>query len=682
MSDLWVAQTNMNRGELDPQLVGRIDLAAYYNGLFTALNVRTIPQGGVKKRPGQEFLDDAEGDGRVENFSFNIAQNYLLAFSAGKMQIFKDGVLQTNINGSGDDFLVVPWTLAQIKDFDYIQSADTIIITHKDVEPQKITRSSDTAWTIVTSFLTNIPQFDFNDGASPTPVSEVQTLLFASKNTGDRYKLSLEGVLSDDDIVFADDDTTNQENIRRGLQDLSNTPNAGISVTTDLSLTTYRVTLANDSAKDWDLITAAPVFTKDAAFEVTTTRITAGTSRGEDTWSGTRGWPRTTTFHEGRLWFGGSSARPATIWASRLGDFFNFDQAKGRDDEGIEATLDTDQVNAIEAIFSNRSLQIFTSGAEFFVPESPITPSNIAVKPQSALGSKRIRPVTIDGVTLFVQRTGKALNQFVFINEFQANQSRSVSVLAPHLIKLPVQIAASRGTESSDVNYVYIVNGDGTLTVFNTLINEDVTAFTAWESRSAAGLIKSVAVVDNTLYLLMQRTIGGVAKFYIERENTVLNTDSAVRKTGLASDTLTGLTHLEGETVRVKADGAVQDDEVVSGGQITIERTADTIEAGLDYSPTIKTMPLNVPLENGPNAASKKRINRVAVNVFESNGIIVNGQRLADKTIGVDQFDSPTPQTEFKRIHLHGWSLEADVTITQNTPMPFQILSILMEVKT
>ena len=58
MADLWQFQTNMNRGELDPQLTGRVDLAAYYNGLKTALNVLTIPQGGVKKRPGMEYLAD------------------------------------------------------------------------------------------------------------------------------------------------------------------------------------------------------------------------------------------------------------------------------------------------------------------------------------------------------------------------------------------------------------------------------------------------------------------------------------------------------------------------------------------------------------------------------------------------------------------------------------------------
>jgi hypothetical protein len=125
----------------------------------------------------------------------------------------------------------------------------------------------------------------------------------------------------------------------------------------------------------------------------------------------------------------------------------------------------------------------------------------------------------------------------------------------------------------------------------------------------------------------------------------------------------------------------VQSDEVVVGGEITIEREADTIEAGLEYLPIITTMPLNVNLQNGPNASSKKKIARVSLQLFESNGVIVNGERIADKTIGQDQFDAPEPQTGVVRMFILGWSLEADVTITQDTPMPMTILNLGMEVK-
>ena len=163
MPKLWTFQSNLNKGEVDPLTVGRIDLEAYYSAVRTATNVLSIPQGGMKKRPGKEFLGDALGDGRCESFSFNVEQNYLLVFSALKVQIFKDGVLQTNINGSGFDYAVTPWSLAQLADMDYIQSADTVIIVHPDVAPTSITRTSDTAWAVTTISLTSVPQFDFDE---------------------------------------------------------------------------------------------------------------------------------------------------------------------------------------------------------------------------------------------------------------------------------------------------------------------------------------------------------------------------------------------------------------------------------------------------------------------------------------------------------------------------------------
>lgn len=664
----------MNRGELDPLLVARIDIQAYYNGLSEATNILTIPQGGAKKRPGQLFLGEAFGDGRIENFSFNTEQNYLLVFTDLRVQIYKDGVLQTNINGSGNDWLDTPWSLAQVKDFDFIQSADTAVIVQEGIAPQLLTRSSDTDWAVGSVPLTNIPQFDFNDASSPVPTNEIQDIAFTDVSEGDRYKVALNGFLSEE-IVFGGDASTNEEAIRDAIQNLPNTGNTGVSAV-DQTGDVYRVTLSGQSANNWELITVTAVLTKQTTFAGATTRIQAGTSSKEDVWSNTRGWPRTCTFHEGRLYFGGSTSRPATLWGSNVNDFFNFDAGRGRDDESIDVTLDTDQVNAIRAIFSNRSLQIFTSGAEFYIRVSPVTPENVAVVPQTNLGSRKLRPVSIDGVTLFAQRTGKVINQFVFVNEFQSNQSASISSLAPHLIKNPIEMVASRGTQETDANYVYILNDDGTLTVFNTLAAEGIQAFTNWESAN----IKSVSVVSDELYLLVEREINGSTVYYVEIEDNSVFTDSC-KVQNLLSDTITGIEHLEGETLDVRADGAYQGQFVVSGGEITINREANSIEAGLPYRPTIRTMPINIGLQNGPNAASKKRIMRAAIQLFESNGVIVNGQRLADKAIGQNQFDAPEPQTGVKRITLLGWSLEAYIEITQDTPMPMTILSIGSEVR-
>lgn len=689
----WQFQSAMNKGELDPLLLGRIDLQAYYNGLSKAENVLTIPQGGAKRRPGMEFIKALEfGGSRMERFAFGDNLEYLLVFVQFRLYIFKVDEFSVNqinnINGSGNDYLTLPFeifpgNLNNDDSFDYIQSTNTAIITQGDLTPQRITRQSDTEWTIEDVPLTNIPQYDFNDDDSPVPVSEIQVATFNNYIEGDRYKISLEGFLTEE-VVWAGDDEANAENIRIAIQDLRNTGNSGVLVSVLVNIVT--ITFSGDSANDWDLLTFTAFSTRSVDFAVTVAETQAGTTRKEDVWSFGRGFPRVCTFHEGRLWFGNTDSQPSTIWGSKVNFFFDFDEGRARDDEGIFATLDTDQLNSIRALYSNRSLQIFTTGAEFYVRESPITPSNIAVIPQTNMGSKRIRPVTIDGVTLFPQKSGKSINQFVFLNDIQSNASAPVSSLAAHLINDPIQMSVQRGSEASDANYVYILNVDGGITVFNTLVSEDVQAFSSW---STTDPIDSIAVVRGRLFTLVNRIIDGVDYLYVEGETKRydddggINTDSMVQASVFGNDIITGLESLEGRVVDVKIDNNYAGQFTVTGGEIEYPGFDGTfIEVGIPYTPIIRTMPINTGLKNGPNASSKKKILRASIRRHESNGVIVNGQRLADRTIGVNQFDAPIPQSDLKRITLLGWSLEAYVTVTQDTPYDMTILSIGMEVKT
>ena len=213
------------------------------------------------------------------------------------------------------------------------------------------------------------------------------------------------------------------------------------------------------------------------------------------------------------------------------------------------------------------------------------------------------------------------------------------------------------------------------MAVYNTLASEDVQGFTEWVTD---GDIISATVVDDLLYTYVKRTVGGVDTYFLEREDTAITTDSSVSAT--STDTLTGLSHLEGETIDVVADGAYKGEFVVSGGQVTIDREADVIYGGLNFTPILETMPLNISLQNGPNAALPKRIVRAGVELYEANGVLVNGQRIADKTMGVDVFEPPSPKTGLERIFLQGWDVESTLTITQDEPVPMQILAVYLEV--
>ena len=83
---------------------------------------------------------------------------------------------------------------------------------------------------------------------------------------------------------------------------------------------------------------------------------------------------------------------PNTVFGSKVADFFNFKTDEALDDDAIFVTISSDSLNAINAIRSGRDLQIFTSSAEFFIPQStldPITPTNIVIKTATRRGSKR-----------------------------------------------------------------------------------------------------------------------------------------------------------------------------------------------------------------------------------------------------------------------------------------------------
>ncbi|MCK5919695.1 MAG: hypothetical protein KAG66_02060 [Methylococcales bacterium] len=405
-----------------------------------------------------------------------------------------------------------------------------------------------------------------------------------------------------------------------------------------------------------------------------------GSGTAEAVWSSTKGWPVSCTFFESRLWFGGSKSRPQSLWGSVTNDFYNFDLGTSLADESIYITLDTDQVNAVTAVYAGRHLQVFTTGGEFYMPDSPLTPEKSAVKRQTRYGSSSIRPVMIDGATLYLDRTGKAVREFVYTYSEDAYTSSSTSILASHLLNTPLDMDVSRGTSKDSANYIYIVNLDGTVAVYNTLRGHEVSGWTQWVTD---GVVESVAVVVDEVYFAVKRTINGSTVYYLEATDPDRYTDSCKLVTNSpASATVSGLAHLNGEVCRVKADGSVMPNATVASGSITLSRTASSIEVGLDYEVKVKTMPLNIDFQNGPILTRKKRIIRVIVNLYQSLGIYVDGTLLPDRTLGENVLDTtPTPYTGLKEVFMLGWTDLAQIEITQVDPVPMLLIGLSLEVE-
>ena len=650
MSRAVTLQTNFTTGEIDPLLTSRIDINQYYNGLDKARNVLIQPQGGVVRRPGLEYIGtipsaaNPQNGSRLVPFEFSTSQSYMLLFVNNRMYIYKDKVLVTNINATGNDYLTTTISSSYINFMDYAQSADTLIVVHEDMQPKQITRGgSDSTWTISDITFEYIPQYAFTISTTSGPHNITPS--------------EVDGNIT----ITASGTTFISTDVGQYVE-----ANDGIG----------RARIVNFiSSSEVDAIVEIPFFNTDA--------ISAGSwfiERGyEDTWSASKGWPRTVTFHQGRLYFGGSKSRPNTIFASRVARFFDFNPGETLDDDAIIATLATDSVNAITGLFAGRDLQIFTKGGEFFISQAsldPITPNNIVVSTATRRGAKEgIKPVGAESGTLFIQRAGKALREFLFSDVELSYISNNISLLSSHLLKSPSDMALRKSTSTDDGDLLMIVNGeDGSLATYSILRGQNVIAPSL---STVDGTFEKVAVDVDTIYFVVKRTVNASTVYYIEAFNDDNTTDSNVLLIGASlpsTTTVTGLNHLEGKTVKVIADDVMQNEKVVASGQIIIDSVPTAyIEIGLDYTPEVKTLPVELKLSSGNIIAQRKRIIEATANMYLTQNLTLNGN---DFLFTAGEFYTGLK----RRKPMLGYDKKGQMTFSQSEPLFFTLLGIEFKV--
>lgn len=661
MSRVTSFQSNFTTGEIDPLLRSRTDIKQYYNGLASATNVLVQPQGGITRRPGLQFVgtipsaSNPQSGCRLVPFEFSTTQSYMLLFVNNRMYVYKNGVLQTGINGGSNDYLTTSIGSANIGTMNWTQSADTLIIVQEDMAPKKIVRGgSHVTWTISDISFDFTPKYAFT--------------LSTSEPSGTVTPSAVDGnvTLTASASVFASGNINDYVEAKDGI---------GRARIIDFA-----------SATSVKAIVEVPFFSTDALANGDWVLETDYV----DAWSGTYGYPRSCVFHEGRLYFGGSKTLPTGVWASRVNDFFDFNPGEGLDDDGIFFTIDTDQMNAINGIVSGRDLQLFTKGGEFYLPQSdlnPITPSNVVVRPSTRRGSKDgIRPVIAESGTLFIQRSGKSLREFNFSDVELSYISNNISLLSSHLLKAPSDMALRRATSTDEGDLLLIVNGtDGNLTTYSILKGQQVVAPS---SQTTDGDFINVGVDVDTTYFVIKRSINGSTVYNVEKWNDDFTLDSAVQYSTVAgnlpgSTSISGLTHLEAKSVKVINNGRTLADETVSSGAITSDETPATyIEVGLDYTPTITTMPVETQLPSGTIIGMKKRILEATLILYLTENITLNGSDVSVETFPVT-LGSNNIFTGKKRIMpLMGYDNQGQITISQSAPLFFTLLGLEYKVST
>lgn len=649
-------KTNFTAGEISPRLMGRVDIARYANGAKIIENAVCVVQGGVVRRPGTRFAAAAKyGDrtARLIPYVFNRSQAYMLEFGDGYLRIYQNGRQLVNDDNTPYE-IASPYTVDMLSEVNYVQGADTMFLVHQSVPPHRLQRKGQTDWVLESAPFIVEPFDEIRDTPEKWCKPSVKEFV------GSEITLTLsdaEPADDDDSPAFTGtgwvaEDVGSYVRINSGLVLIKSITSAQIAVGT------IRTDLSATQA-------ASP-----------------GAWTREDTvWTEEFGYPGAVTLYQQRLVLAGSPQYPQTIWWSETGVYQSFELGTD-DDDAISFTLSSDQLNPIVHLAQMNTLIALTYGGEFTITagsDAAITPTNISVKNPSPYGCNSIRPVRVGTEIMFIQRAGKKLYAVAYDpDSYVSYSANDLTVLAEHITAGGVLDMAYQQQPDA---FVWLIRADGVLVTMGIDRAQDVVA---WSRQITDGVFESVASIpsesDDVIYVLVRREVNGQTVRYVEVFDSTLNTDSAV--TGSSSEgatTWTGLSHLNGKTVDVVADGSVMPQATVTGGQITLSRKAKKIEVGLHYETTIQTLTPEISTTEGTTQNARKRTSEVTLRFMETTGAECNGQVIPFRTFAPKILNQPAPL--FTGDHYFGklgWERGEDtLIIQQRQPLPFHLLAII-----
>jgi hypothetical protein len=596
--------------------------------------------------------------------------------------------------------ITTTYTDVQLPYLKFAQSADILFIWHPDHAEAQLSRLSHTSWVLADSVFSPPPTYEADTDLAQTLTPAATTgnnvsfvaggncFLAADVDREIIYGTSRAVIITRDsatevhaDIRVAFPDTNP---IASGSWFLNGSPATSCTPSKKRKGAKCTLTLADNGWRTEDIgkyvriqggickisgFTTAAVVTAEILVALDAASATVDWTLEVAEWSAVRGYPRCGCFFEGRLWRAGTDARPQTLWGSRVEDYFRIGRGTA-DNAAVNYTLDASKVNVLQWLMpSAKGLLAMTNGEEFPMKttEGTITPSNPpSLKSDSNIGASYVPPVKLNQFAIFLQAMGRQLIQYGYGWEEDSYVGEDLSMLAEHLTAGGItRIAFQKQPQP----IIWCVTAGGNLLSITYRPKEKVIA---WAEHTTDGSFEDICVLPNLsqhrddIYVSVARAIGAVTYRYIEVADPAIAMDSALEYTGTAATVISGLDHLEGETLKVIADGAQVGDEVVASGDITLGAAAASVVAGLPIpAPTIVTLPPEVEM-GGTIQALRKRWVDLWVRLISSQGVEVNGE--------------PTSATALKtgdaQIHNLGWDRDGCNTIIQTQPLPATVLCI------
>ena len=406
--------------------------------------------------------------------------------------------------------------------------------------------------------------------------------------------------------------------------------------------------------------------------------------------------PGAVSYFDQRRVFAGSSLKPQNVWATRVGTEANMAyHIPILDDDRIAFRVSSREANFIKHIVPLSDMILMTSSAEWRVSSinsDSITPTSISVKPQSYIGCNNVQPIVMNSNAIFCAAKGGHVRELGFSRDSGGYITGDLSIRASHLFDGETIIDMC--VTKTPFPIVWCISSSGRLLGLTYVPEQQVYAWFQCDTKD--GVYESCCAVDDgdadALYLVVRRAVNGQSVRYIEKMgrraffslSDCFFVDSGISYDGVATTTITGLSHLEGCKVAVLADGAVHPQLTVTGGQITLDVAASKVHVGIPITADIQTLPITLRAE-AYGQGMIKNISGVWVRVNESSGISAGPDEVSlieAKQRTTEPYDSPPDliSKELKIVPSAKWSDSGQVFIRQSDPLPLTIVSVTMEV--
>lgn len=674
----YAIQPAFTGGEISPDVASRVDIDKYQLALLQAENAIIRPYGAVTKRPGLIYCGAAKNADKkviLWPFKFDVSLNYLLEFGHQYVRVWKGGVyLGVQI--------ATPFEEDDLSSLRFVQSVDVLYICSGKYPVIRLMRYSENDWRTSTMSFHNPPMAELNPDSeltvAPSSITgSAITLtsssdLFSASDIGRWMEISQRVGGSSVSITHAQSNAVwvggTWKIITHGtwkgsvtvqsyvggawVEERKYTGNEDFNATETGTVegpTRMRVVLDITSGTCTCDFSAFPYvnvgyiritgFTDSRHVTASVQSMLGDLSATADwrwgAWDAVHGYPACAAFFQDRLCFAGSYAYPQRIWMSRTGDYENFsvEKASGTvtDDSAVTADLLSLASYRITHMIAGNDLILLTNGNEWTISGSEtVTPSNITPRSQQSFGANDVIPIRSGNRTVYVQRRGSIVRDIGYNWDSDSYAGMDLSLLVRHLIRGHALTSSTYAQEPDSL--IYFVRDDGVLLALTYMYDQKVYA---WSHMVTDGEFESVCAVGegnrDVVYAVVKRTINGNTVRYIERFDESRETgtdqqdycmiDSAVRYSlGSAASTITGLSHLEGESVIAMGDGYLFNPMTVENGTITLPQAAKRITVGLPYTMRIEQPNIESQTGDGTLQGREKAVTTCILRLTNSFG--------------------------------------------------------------